>query len=97
MRAKCRCHNEGEKNTKYSLNLERRHYKQRTISELKMDDEQFVSTDKEILNECETFYKRLYSSSKGSQNKLTNSIFFGMQTEKKLNLTEQKACKGFIK
>ena len=85
MRAKCRWHNKSEKNTKYFLNLE------------KLDDEQFVSTDKEILNECETFYKRLHSSSKGSQNKLTNSIFFGMQTEKKLNLTEQKAYKGFIK
>ena len=95
-RAKCRWHNEGEKNTKYFLNLEKRHYKQGTISQLKLDDEQFVSTDKEILNECETFYKRLYSSSKGSQNKLTNSIFFGMQTEKKLNLTEQKACKGLL-
>ena len=96
LRAKCRWHNEGEKNTKYFLNLEKRHYKQGTVSQLKLDDEQFVSTDKEILNECETFYKRLYSSSKGSQKELTNSIFFGMQTEKKLNLTEQKACKGLL-
>ena len=80
-RAKCRWHNEGEKNTKYFLNLEKRHYKQGTISQLKLDDEQFVSTD---------------SSSKGSQKELTNSIFFGMQTEKKLNLTEQKACKGLL-
>ena len=48
MRAKCRWHNEGENNKKYFLNLERRHYKQGTISELKLDDEQFVSTDKEI-------------------------------------------------
>ena len=95
LRAKCRWHNEGEKNTKYFLNLEKRNYKQGTISQLKLDDEQFVSTDKEILNECET-YKRLYSSSKGSQNELTNSIFFGMQTEKNLNLTEQKACKGLL-
>ena len=78
LRAKYRWHNEGEKNTKYFLNLEKRHYKQGTISQLKLDDEQFVSTDKVILNECQTFYKRLYSSSKGSQNELTNSIFFGM-------------------
>ena len=96
LRAKCRWHNGGEKNTKYFLNLEKRHYKQGTISQLKRDDEQFVITDKEILNDCETFYKRLHSSSKGSQNELTNSIFFGMQTEKKLNLTEQKACKGLL-
>ena len=79
------------KEHKILFNLEKRNYKQGTISQLKLDDEQFVSTDKEILNERETFYKRLYSSSKGSQNELTNSIFFGMQMEKKLNLTEQKS------
>lgn len=96
MRARCRWHNEGEKNTKYFLNLEKRHYKQGTISQLKLDNENFVSTDKEILNECENFYKRLYSSNKCSQNELTNSVFFGSQTQKKLNLTEQKGCEGLL-
>jgi len=96
LRARCRWHNEGEKNTKYFLNLEKRHYKQGTISQLKLDNENFVSTDKEILNECENFYKRLYSSNKCSQNELTNSVFFGSQTEKKLNLTEQKGCEGLL-
>ena len=96
LRARCWWHNEGEKNTKYFLNLEKRHYKQGTISQLKLDHENFVSTDKEILNECENFYKRLYSSNKCSQNELTNSVFFGLQTEKKLNLTEQKGCEGFL-
>lgn len=96
MRARCRWHNEGEKNTKYFLNLEKRHYKQGTISQLKLDNENFVSTDKEILNKCENFYKRLYSSNKCSQNELTNTVFFGSQTEKKLNLTEQKGCEGLL-
>ena len=83
LRARCRWHNEGEKNTKYFLNLEKRHYKQGVISQLKLDDENFVATDKEILSECETFYKRLYSSKNGSQNERTNNFFFGLQTEKK--------------
>ena len=63
LRARCWWHSEGEKNTKYFLNVEKCHYKQGKISQLKLD----VSTDKEILNECENFYKRLYSSNKCSQ------------------------------
>ena len=54
-RARCRWHNEGEKNTKYFLNLEKRHYKQGVISQLKLGNKSFVTTDKEILSECETF------------------------------------------
>ena len=55
LRAKCRWHNEGEKNTKYFLNLEKRHYKQGAISQLKLGDRHLVATDKKILSECETF------------------------------------------
>ena len=95
LRARCRWHNEGEKNTKYFLNLEKRHYKQGVISQLKLDDENFVTTDKEILSECETFYKRLYSSKNGSQNEQINNFFFGFKTEKELDLTEQESCEGY--
>ena len=55
LRSRTRWHNEGQKNTKYFLNLEKRHYKQGTIS-------RFATTDKEILYECESFLKDLYSS-----------------------------------
>ena len=74
LRARCGWHNEGEKNRKYFLNLVKRHYKQGVISQLKLDNENFVTTDKEILGECETFYKR-YSSNNGSQNERTNNFF----------------------
>ena len=53
LRARCRWHNEGEKNTKYFLNLGKRHYKQGVISQLKLGNENFVTIDKEILSECE--------------------------------------------
>ena len=61
MRSKTRWYNEGEKNTKYFLNLEKRHFKQGTISQVKINHE-FVTLDKEILTECVSFYKNLYSS-----------------------------------
>jgi len=40
--------------------------------------------------------RKLYSSNKYSQNELTNSVFFGSQTEKKLNLTEQNGCESLL-
>ena len=60
--SRTRWHNEGEKNTKYFLNLEKRHYRQGTISRLKKSENDFATTDKEILQECESFFKDLYSS-----------------------------------
>ena len=62
LRSKSKWYNEGEKNTKYFLSLEKRHFKQGTISQLKLDDNTIVPSDKEILSECESFYKNLYAS-----------------------------------
>ena len=50
LRAKCRWHNEGEKNTKYYLNLEKRHYKTGVISQLKINDNEFATSEKFWLN-----------------------------------------------
>ena len=46
-----------KKNTKYFLNLEKRHSNQGAISQLKLENENFVTTDREILSECGSFYK----------------------------------------
>lgn len=48
-------------NTKYLLNLDKRHFKQSVIAQPKAKDEKFVKTDKEILNQREAFYKILYA------------------------------------
>ena len=48
LRSKSKWDNEGEKNTKYFLSLEKRHFKQGTISQLKLDDNILVASDKEI-------------------------------------------------
>ena len=49
LRSKSRWYSEGQKNTKYFLNLEKRHCKQATITQLKVSEDDFISTDKEIL------------------------------------------------
>ena len=87
LRSKSRWYNEGEKNTKYFLNLEKRHCKQGTISQLKINDEDLVHTDKEILYECESFYRNLYSSKTASN--LKDDFFPPQQDLKFLNETEK--------
>ena len=59
-------HNEGEKNTKYFLNLEKRHYKSSVITQFKASDIDFITSGKEILNECEIFCRSIYSSKTNS-------------------------------
>ena len=61
IRSKSRWYNEGEKNSRYCLNLEKRHFKQGTISQIKINDNEFITTDKANLSECVSFYKNLYS------------------------------------
>ena len=96
LRARCRWYNEREKNTKYFLNLEKGHFKQSAITQLKVDDENFVTTDKEILNPCEAFYRNLYSSKIDSPNGKYDHIFFEASTVKKLNQLVQDSCEGLL-
>ena len=49
IRSKARWYNEGKQNSKYFLNLEIRHYKNNTISQLKMDNNETLTSDKDIL------------------------------------------------
>ena len=95
LRSKSRWYNEGEKNTKYFLNLEKRHCKQATIAQLKIDVNAFALTDKEILSQCETFYKDLYST-KTAKEYITAFTFAPHLNEKVLNKEERLLCEGLI-
>ena len=96
LRAKCRWYNEGEKNSKYFLNLEKRHYKNGVISQLKLGDNEFASSDKEILSEWETFYRNIYSSRADCDDSRINDLFFGNTASKSLNLDEKEKCEGML-
>ena len=93
LRSKSRWYNEGEKNTKYFLNLEKRHCKQATITQLKVSEDDFISTDKEILLEDENFYKNLYTS-KVDTNKNADAFFPPLEEQKRLSQEEQSLCEG---
>ena len=95
VRAKVRWYNEGEKTTKYFLGLEKRHYRQGTITQLKTGDNNvFITTDKEILDQGECFYKDLYSSKiKPDRPEVYDSFFTG-ENPTLLNSEGQKLCEG---
>ena len=95
LRAKCRWHNEGERNTKYFLNLEKRHFKNCVISQLKTGENEFVTSDKEILHQCENFYRDLYKSRISEQQSEPSNFNFFEDTNT-LNADEKESCEGLL-
>ena len=71
IRSKAKWHEEGEKNTKYFLNLEKRNYIKNNMYKFKIDSEA-ITYQKNILNEQKKFYQNLYCSDNPELNK---SIF----------------------
>ena len=62
IRSRTRWHEQGEKNTKYFLNLEKRQKEKTYISKLKTQDSNEITNVDEILNCQKLFYKNLYSA-----------------------------------
>ena len=83
-----------KKNSKYFLNVNKRCYKQGVISQLKINDDEIVPTDKEILSQCESFYRNLYSSHTNSNDINVSDMSFEENNTKVLNQDEQMSCKG---
>ena len=61
-RSKCRWVEEGEKATKYFFNLEKRNYNRKTINEIKLDNEETTTDEKQILSMIKMYYDDLYNS-----------------------------------
>ena len=69
IRSKERWIQEGEKSTKYFLNLEKRNVVNKTITSLKTNDGNVITNQEELLKEQVTYYKALYKrDSKVSSN-----------------------------
>ena len=81
-----------KKNSKYFLTLEKRHYKNGEITQLKLGDNKFASSDKEILSECVTFYRNIYISRADCDNSRINDLIFS----KSLNLEQREKCEGVL-
>ena len=89
--SKSQWYNEGEKNSRYFLNLKKRHCKQGTISQLKINDTVFVTTDRDILSECTAFYKNQYASKNPDS---LQSTLCSKVNSISLTSEEQSLCEG---
>ena len=66
VRARAQWIEKGEKNSKLFLNLEKRNYKAKHITKLKIKDEEYTQIPHEILDLQRQFYENLYSTDKRS-------------------------------
>ena len=96
LRSKARWYNEGEKNSKYFLNLQKRHFNTKTIKQLKLDDNSVINTDDNILKEAKAFYQRLYTTSKEQNTPDHADIFFPEGFTEILDEQSQKECEGLL-
>ena len=62
MRSKAKWNVEGERSTKYFCNLEKRHFTEKTIPKLILDDNSEITDQNSILKEQKNFYQNLYAS-----------------------------------
>ena len=87
----------GEKSTKYFLNLEKRHYTNKLIPKLVLEDATEITDQKDIIREQERFYEKLYTSSKTQFRADHSTTFFNQDyIRAKLTLEEKDSCEGNI-
>ena len=72
VRSRARWAENGEKNTKYFLNLEKRNYDKKVIHELKSGKGIIKTDQKEILAELVDYYKQLYLGSNCTKSQIND-------------------------
>ena len=78
-RAKCRWVENGERPTNYFFNLEKRNYKKKTISELRLQDDSTTNNGNVIL---ETYFKNIYTSDYTYSNEEWDSFTLNLKIPK---------------
>ena len=76
--------------------MEKRHYEQGTIIQIKLNDRDFVTSHEEILTECVSFYKNLYSSKGMTYDQNDTTFLPEREHESALHDHEQTACEGAL-
>ena len=87
----------GEKSTKYFLNLEKRHYTNKLIPKLVLEDATEITDQKDIIREQERFYEKLYTSRETQFTAEYPTTFFNQDSIRtKLTPEEKDSCEGNI-
>lgn len=97
MRTKAKWNVEGDRSTKYFCNLEKRHFTEKTIPKLIMEDESEITNQTEILKAQKSFYENLYSS-RNTEISDRHSVFFDSNNPfiSKLNPEDTESLEGNI-
>ena len=88
IRSRTRWDEQGEKNTKYFLNLEKRQHFKTHIFKLKTNDDREITSSNAILEQGKMFYKNLYTAAPSNTSKYKQ--FFEDPNLPKLDETEKK-------
>ena len=96
LRSKARWYNEGEKNSKYFLNMQKRHFNKKTIKQLQSDKKGVINTDDQILQEAKSFYQNLYSTLYDQLNLRNKDIFFPKNFIEGLDEQSKNECEGLL-
>ena len=64
----------GEKPSKYLCSLERKNYVEKTIKQLKTDNDSITTDQKEILKEIQTYYSNLFKSRNTDETPISSII-----------------------
>jgi len=97
-RSKLKWYEDGEKNSKFFLNLEKSNYQNKLISQLEINNN-LTNDQKTISNELNTFYKNLYSETLNKDNssyKESCNIFTNIKNSPKLSELQKSYCDNVI-
>ena len=90
IRSKDRWYNESVKNSKYFLKLENRHYKRKTITQIKTSNGSYATNIPDISREHNSLYSWLYTSKKPTVTSLSENLIFDQEHATLNNLDKQK-------
>ena len=89
VRSRIKYYEEGEKSTKYFLNMEKKNVKNKTWSKIKCADGTYKTDIQSIIKEQTTFYQSLFTSNGFNSN---DAKYFLQYVNKTLNEQEQVSC-----
>ena len=97
-RAKAKWQVEGGKSTRYFCNLEKRHYLEKTIPNLILDNDIETSDQNVIQSELQSFNKKLYSNTEPIINKSHVDLFFNSNNPFITKPTKEEVvkCEGYL-
>ena len=94
IRSKARWREQGERNTRYLFNLEKRNQSRKAVTKLKVGDATFDQF--EMLEEEKRFYETLYRPENIDEQSLSGSTFFKSENISPLKEEEIQMCEGLV-